>query len=217
MRRPESNTGRVATKVAPAIAATTAKTVAAHTALPATHASKRPPRPVIGGGQRARPIDLTACCPLLHDAARADTGKSRHVHHQRQGGNDEGDRLDVMAGPLESDDENRWKQVDRQRCEEDDRAHRPRVPRCVPIPRPLPDAVHAANTKRPPPAIYGKGAATVPRAPPRPAISTRASDGIRTRVHGFAGRCLATQPHPHRVNDPATTGHADQLSARNDR
>ena len=26
----------------------------------------------------------------------------------------------------------------------------------------------------------------------------RASDGIRTRVNGFAGRCLATQPHPHR-------------------
>src|ERR1700761_929706 len=24
-----------------------------------------------------------------------------------------------------------------------------------------------------------------------------ASDGIRTRVYGFAGRCLAAQPHPH--------------------
>ena len=23
-----------------------------------------------------------------------------------------------------------------------------------------------------------------------------ASDGIRTRVYGFAGRCLASQPHP---------------------
>jgi hypothetical protein len=26
-----------------------------------------------------------------------------------------------------------------------------------------------------------------------------ASDGIRTRVYGFAGRCLAAQPHPHKA------------------
>src|SRR5271167_1523819 len=30
----------------------------------------------------------------------------------------------------------------------------------------------------------------------RPGL-TGADDGIRTRVNGFAGRCLATQPHPH--------------------
>ncbi|MCW2655801.1 MAG: putative thiol-disulfide oxidoreductase [Mycobacterium sp.] len=28
-------------------------------------------------------------------------------------------------------------------------------------------------------------------------FAARASDGIRTRVYGFAGRCLATQPHSH--------------------
>ena len=27
-----------------------------------------------------------------------------------------------------------------------------------------------------------------------------ASDGIRTRVYGFAGRCLAAQPHPHKTS-----------------
>ncbi len=31
-------------------------------------------------------------------------------------------------------------------------------------------------------------------------ISYRASDGIRTRVNGFAGRFLATQTHPHRLD-----------------
>ena len=31
---------------------------------------------------------------------------------------------------------------------------------------------------------------------PSPAEPMRASDGIRTRVYGFAGRCLASQPHP---------------------
>ena len=43
----------------------------------------------------------------------------------------------------------------------------------------------------------------------------RASDGIRTRVNGFAGRCLATQPHPHRsVTIPAQPGPAQAFPQR---
>ena len=34
----------------------------------------------------------------------------------------------------------------------------------------------------------------------------RADDGIRTRVNGFAGRCLATQPHP-RCHPPCQSAH----------
>ena len=40
----------------------------------------------------------------------------------------------------------------------------------------------------------------------------RASDGIRTRVDGFAGRCLATQPHPRRdMTMPARPAPAPRL------
>jgi hypothetical protein len=41
-----------------------------------------------------------------------------------------------------------------------------------------------ADTSRGPPLLAGP--------------DVRASDGNRTRVDGFAGRCLTTQPHPHR-------------------
>ena len=32
-------------------------------------------------------------------------------------------------------------------------------------------------------------------------VLLRGEDGIRTRVHGFAGRCLTTRP-PHRIRSP---------------
>ncbi len=48
-------------------------------------------------------------------------------------------------------------------------------------------------------------------------LSHRASDGIRTRVNGFAGRFLATQTHPRQlVTVPGAPVHADSFN-RNDR
>ena len=35
-------------------------------------------------------------------------------------------------------------------------------------------------------------------------VLLRGEDGIRTRVHGFAGRCLTTRP-PHRIRSPRGT------------
>jgi hypothetical protein len=43
-----------------------------------------------------------------------------------------------------------------------------------------------------------------------------ASDGIRTRVYGFAGRCLAAQPHPHKPPPWQLSGMAVQYFARTD-
>ena len=43
--------------------------------------------------------------------------------------------------------------------------------------------------------VSGKRATTAPIAQ----VVTGGGDGIRTRVNGFAGRCLASRPHHHRV------------------
>ena len=45
--------------------------------------------------------------------------------------------------------------------------------------------------------VSGKRATAAPIA--QYSIAHRGGDGIRTRVNGFAGRCLASRPHHHRV------------------
>ena len=79
---------------------------------------------------------------------RADptqAGKDRQLHQHGHGHKDADDSLDVVARPLESNNNERREEVDRQHQRQEDRAHHPRVPRSVTIPRPLPDAVHAAR------------------------------------------------------------------------
>ena len=149
--------------VAPAIAPTTTKSRAAQTALPPTTRTTARPNPGVGGLQCPRPIDLVAGRPPLHKADPADAGKNHHVHQHQHGDNGDGGRLDVVIGLLESDNDKRRKEVDRQHHEKRDREDRPRVPRSVPIPRPLPDAIHAATLNAPDPAICRNGAASLRR------------------------------------------------------
>src|SRR5665647_30822 len=47
------------------------------------------------------------------------------------------------------------------------------------------------------------------------ACGVRGGDGIRTRVYGFAGRCLASRPLHREANEPAgVSPHADVASER---
>ena len=48
--------------------------------------------------------------------------------------------------------------------------------------------------------VSGKRATAAPIA--QCCVVSRGGDGIRTRVNGFAGRCLASRPHHHRMVKP---------------
>ena len=61
----------------------------------------------------ARSTSLTGC-PLLHEADRAQAGKNHHVRQHQHGDNGDGGRLDVVIGLLESDNDKRRNEVDRQ-------------------------------------------------------------------------------------------------------
>jgi len=105
----------------------------------------RPPGKGVGGLEGCRSIDLVAGRPLLSTAEPPDTGKSPYAVQHECRDNGDGGRQDVVTGLFDSDNEKRPEEVDRQREWERDGQGRPRVPRCVPIPRPRPNAIHAGR------------------------------------------------------------------------
>lgn len=93
-------------------------------------------------------IDLATRRPLLRTAKPSATGKN---HHERQHRNrDTGDdgRLDLLARLLESHDHERPNEGTRQEHGEHNYPDHPPIRRAVPVPRPLPNAIHDGRLKR---------------------------------------------------------------------
>ena len=105
------------------------------------------PCPVVGRGQGRRTVHIKAGRPLLGDAEVASARKNLHVQHEEDGDNGYRSRLRVAIGLLDCDDDKRNDDEDQQQEWEADRKHRPRVTRSIPIPRPLPDAVHLSEAR----------------------------------------------------------------------
>ena len=80
-------------------------------------------------------------------SAGAAAAQPETIEHLFGEDDDDGDAcgLDVAIGLLVGDNDERQYEVGRQEHGEHDGANRPRVPRSVPIPHPLPDAIHDAR------------------------------------------------------------------------
>jgi hypothetical protein len=131
--------------VAPAIPPTTTASRAAPHRVTHHRSGNRPPSIGIGGFQHRRAIELVAGRPPLSKADSARAGKNHHVHQRQHGDNGDSGRLKVVPRLLESNNDKRWNKVDLQQEKEGGRVDRARVPRSVPIPRRLPDAIHDAT------------------------------------------------------------------------
>jgi hypothetical protein len=128
----------------PPIAPTPAKSRAANSAAP-YGSGNRPTTVGVSRLQCPRRIDLVAGCKPLNKTHSAQTGKNYHIRQQQPGGNGDTGRLDMPVGLLIGDNNKRANEVDRQQRGEGEREARPRIPRTVSIPSPLPEAVHARD------------------------------------------------------------------------
>ena len=132
--------------VAPAIAPTTTPSRAAHTTSIASDSDDRPPRVGEGGAQCRHRIDLVARCPHLNRARTSfNPGRTTQVGLYQHGDSGDDGRGDKATRSFESDDDQRVTAEDEQPQQVNEDADRPRIPRSVPIPQPLKDAVHAAT------------------------------------------------------------------------
>ncbi len=128
--------------VTPTIGPTTADSTPAKTALAVTIRTNNFPGPGVGRGQCFRPIDLLTCRPPLHNATLPRTEKNGRPMQHRRGDNGDSGRFRVVARLLDSNNEKRPKKVNGQRQWHYEGVERPRVPRPIPIPHPLPEAIH---------------------------------------------------------------------------
>src|SRR6185312_5525133 len=105
----------------------------------------RAPSVGVGRFERACRVDVLPGGPPLREAQPAKAGQSHGVHRDQLDDDRDSGCFKVLIGTLECDNEKSWDDVDGQGKCGGQREHRPRIPRPVPIPRPLPNAIHVAT------------------------------------------------------------------------